>query len=191
MRVINYTEPIIIDNFLTHDECDSLVNNEGENVPSVISEGKEHILDKTWRNCSQKIVKDGNYDKNLLSKICVQSEKYFPNVKYTMEPPSILQYKPTEYYRPHYDSRNCHNRHYTIVVALNDGYEGGETEFPNLKREYKLKKGQALFFHNRDMDGNLTHYSYHGGKIVKSGEKWICNLWITIDRKSYCDSPGA
>lgn len=180
MRVVNYTEPVIVDKFLTHDECDYLINANGRYGPSVIGSGEHSQVNKSIRNCDQKIFLD-KIDNKLLSNVCVQIEKYLPNTKYTVEPLSVLRYKSSEYYRPHQDSSDYDKRHFTFVIALNDSYEGGETEFPNLKREYKLKKGQALFFHNRDNDGNMTHYSYHGGKKVNSGKKWICNLWITVD----------
>jgi prolyl 4-hydroxylase len=181
MRVINYTEPIIIDNFLTHDECDYLINVEGCFGPSTIGNDKTHMVDKTVRNCDQKIFKD-DIETSLLGNVCAQCEKYIPDYKIEIEPLSILRYRQNEYYRTHYDSSDFNKRHFTFVIMLSDDYEGGETEFPNLKREYKLKKGQALFFHNMDMNGNLTYYSYHGGKVVKSGEKWICNLWVTIEK---------
>ena len=183
MRVINYIEPVIIDNFLTHDECDYLINMKGILVPGSVGSDEYSQVNKTVRNCYQKMFK-GDLDKNLLSNICTQTEKYLPGIKHIIEPLSILRYRESEYYRPHYDAYVQDKRPFTFVIALNDSYEGGETEFPNLKRENKLKKGQALFFHNRDMDGNWTYYSLHGGKIVKSGEKWICNLWVTIDRGS-------
>jgi len=41
-------------------------------------------------------------------------------------------------------------RLYTIMIALNDDYEGGETIFPLLNKSYKLSKGDAIFFHTVD-----------------------------------------
>jgi hypothetical protein len=48
----------------------------------------------------------------------------------------------------------------------------------NLNKMYKLKKGDALFFHNFNNDGSSTKLSVHEGCIVKSGQKFICNTWI-------------
>jgi prolyl 4-hydroxylase len=67
---------------------------------------------------------------------------------------------------------------YTVILALNDEYEGGETEFPNLKKKYKLKAGDALFFHTLDNYELMTSKALHGGRPIKSGEKWVCNLWV-------------
>jgi len=69
-------------------------------------------------------------------------------------------------------------RLYTFIIALNDDYEGGETAFPNLNEKYKLNAGDALFFHTLDNYGLDTSDALHGGQPVKSGEKWVCNLWV-------------
>jgi prolyl 4-hydroxylase len=92
----------------------------------------------------------------------------------------VLRYKPGGFYKPHQDAfENEKNmRMYTFILALNDDYEGGETSFPNLNKEYKLDKGDALLFDTLDNYEFMTSKALHGGKPVKSGEKWICNLWV-------------
>jgi hypothetical protein len=73
------------------------------------------------------------------------------------------------------------SRLYTFILALTDDYDGGETEFPNINKSFKLKAGDALFFNTLDNYGLDTSRALHGGKPVKSGEKWICNLWVRQD----------
>ena len=93
----------------------------------------------------------------------------------------VIRYKEGGKYKPHQDTFNDmedNKRMYTVILALNDDYDGGETEFPNLGKEYKLKAGDALFFHTLDNYELMTSKALHGGKPVKSGEKWICNLWV-------------
>ena len=93
----------------------------------------------------------------------------------------VLRYKPGGHYKPHqdtFDDMKGNKRMYTIILALNDDYEEGETEFPNLNKKYKLKAGDALFFHTLDNYELMTSKALHGGRPVKSGEKWICNLWV-------------
>ena len=55
---------------------------------------------------------------------------------------------------------------------------GVETEFPNIKRRYRLEKGDAMFCNTLNNYECLTEKALHGGASVKSGEKWVCNLWI-------------
>ena len=69
-------------------------------------------------------------------------------------------------------------RLYTFILALNDGYDGGETEFQNLDKSFRLKAGDMLFFETLDNYELMTSKALHGGKPVKNGEKWICNLWV-------------
>ena len=64
----------------------------------------------------------------------------------------VVKYNPGGFYNVHQDA-NCfvdessdNERLYTVLVCLNDGFEGGETEFPEIGEKFKLKKGDALFF---------------------------------------------
>jgi predicted 2-oxoglutarate/Fe(II)-dependent dioxygenase YbiX len=92
----------------------------------------------------------------------------------------VVRYKPGGHYKPHQDAfKDDENmRMFTFILALNDGYEGGETVFPNLNKSYKLKAGDALFFDTVNNYNFITSKALHGGNPVKSGDKWICNLWV-------------
>ena len=78
----------------------------------------------------------------------------------------------------HHDYGPSAIRTHSILLYLNENYEGGETEFPNLNKQFKLNTGDILYFHNYDSHGNPTKLALHQGNVVKSGEKWICNLWV-------------
>ena len=68
----------------------------------------------------------------------------------------------------------------TILISLSDknDYEGGETRFSILDKNYKLDKGNAVLFYNLDEQGNELKNSTHGGLEINSGEKWIANIWL-------------
>jgi prolyl 4-hydroxylase len=68
----------------------------------------------------------------------------------------------------------------TILISLSDknDYEGGETRFSILDKNYKLDKGNAVLFYNLDEQGNELKNSTHGGLEINSGEKWIANIWM-------------
>jgi prolyl 4-hydroxylase len=99
----------------------------------------------------------------------------------------VVRYRPGGFFKPHYDSlkepyasdesmfQKGGHRDYTLLIALSDDYEGGETVFPNHRVRYKLKKGDALLFRNVNHKGELINF--HGGDPVRSGTKWIVNLW--------------
>ncbi|MEQ1566422.1 MAG: 2OG-Fe(II) oxygenase [Myxococcota bacterium] len=52
----------------------------------------------------------------------------------------------------------------TLVVYLNDGFEGGETEFPELGEVVAPRRGRALLFQHRVL---------HRASEVRSGEKVV------------------
>jgi len=124
-----------------------------------------------WLKASEDPVVD-----KLIRKCVSMTDRPFHNC----EDLQVLKYKPGGFYKPHQDTflDDKNKRMYTFIIALNDEYEGGETVFPNIKRRYRLEKGDALFFNTLNNYENITKKALHGGATVKSGEKWVCNLWI-------------
>ena len=108
-----------------------------------------------------------------------------------LEPSNVLHYDPGQEYRPHFDfvaAEDEHNfqrelavmgqRVCTFLVYLNDGYDGGETDFPRLDWRYKGKTGDALIFWNVSAKGERERDSIHAGLPVTKGEKWLFSQWI-------------
>lgn len=104
----------------------------------------------------------------------------------------VVKYNSGGFFKEHNDScfedsENCKafvnrggHRVATILVSLSDKneYEGGETRFSILDKNYKLDKGNAVIFYNLDEKGKELKNSTHGGLEIQSGEKWIANIWI-------------
>lgn len=103
---------------------------------------------------------------------------------HAMESPHILHYSVGEEFRPHFDTPENPNspgfrqRVLTFLMALNDDYEGGETEFPVIGGRWKGRSGSALFFWNVEPDGTLDRRTLHAGRPVTRGEKWLLSQWI-------------
>ena len=96
------------------------------------------------------------------------------------EPLQVLRYRPGGEYRPHFDAIPgfANQRAMTMLVWLNDDYEGGETHFPIPGLKLKGKPGDALLFHNTGADGRRDPASGHSGLPVTAGEKLIASRWI-------------
>lgn len=106
------------------------------------------------------------------------------------EPTQVLHYAVGQQFRPHHDFldpaapgfaeqlRLYGQRIATVLVYLNEGYEGGETVFPNLGISYKGRTGDALFFTNVDRAGEADPLTLHAGTPPTSGEKWVISQWI-------------
>ncbi|HWT12599.1 MAG TPA: 2OG-Fe(II) oxygenase [Allosphingosinicella sp.] len=96
------------------------------------------------------------------------------------EPLQVLRYRPGEEYKPHFDAIPgfANQRALTMLVWLNDDYEGGETLFMTPGRKLKGGVGDALLFRNTDSSGRRDDAAGHAGLPVTRGEKLIASRWI-------------
>jgi prolyl 4-hydroxylase len=173
-----YQEPVVIKNFISHEDCDFLMKFEPEKFKeSGILQQNNDTLNSNIRKSRQKVHNHESHEiimnvLNKCSKIAKKSISFFERIH-------IVHYKPGGFFKPHKDGDEAgHNRIYSFLIYLNDDYEGGETNFPLLNKSYKLDKGDALFFHNFNTNFSNTNLSTHEGCIVKNGEKWVANVWI-------------
>ena len=85
----------------------------------------------------------------------------------------LLKYEEGQFYRKHVDTAPWretpeHHRTFSIVLYLNDAFEGGRTIFPH--RAFKPRAGQALIF--------PSNWCYpHECEVVMSGTKLAAVTW--------------
>jgi predicted 2-oxoglutarate/Fe(II)-dependent dioxygenase YbiX len=114
----------------------------------------------------------------------------------TRAPPSffevakLLHYEPGQQFAVHGDfiqpstpelAREVHlrgQRAATLLVYLNDDYDGGETDFPRIGFRFKGRTGDALIFSNIDPAGAPDLETVHAGLPPTRGEKWLFSQWI-------------
>lgn len=106
------------------------------------------------------------------------------------EPVNVLHYDPGQKFDLHYDFidpevshfaddlRQRGQRQATALIYLNDDYEGGETDFPEIGYSFKGDVGDLLVFFNVDSEGKPDKSTLHAGTPPTSGEKWILSQWI-------------
>lgn len=106
------------------------------------------------------------------------------------EPTNFLHYKPGEQFTQHYDFLDNSSpgliadmqargqRVVTFLVYLNEGYDGGETDFPRVNYRFKGKTGDALMFGNVGPNGAPDLQTLHAGLPPTSGEKWLLSQWV-------------
>jgi hypothetical protein len=107
-----------------------------------------------------------------------------------LEPFAVLNYAPGEEYGDHVDYLDPANPAYaaelaqqgqrvaTCLIYLNDDFEGGETEFPQLSLRFKGGKGDALVFFNADAAGRPDTRTVHAGRTPTSGQKWLLSQFF-------------
>jgi len=163
-------------NFLSDDEREYIMREAKDNFyVSAVSE--DYVIDQQVRVCeSAWLNNDDPIIRDIIDRCLTHTDRPFIHCERLV----VVRYKPGGFYLPHQDADdNVKNiRMYTFILALNDDYKGGETSFPILEKEYKLQRGDALFFETLDNREMITPKAMHGGNHVKSGEKWICTLWV-------------
>ena len=107
-----------------------------------------------------------------------------------MEVPKVLHYAPGETFANHFDFLNPKEpayaaqlaergqRTHTLLVYLNEEYEGGETHFPKIDFKNRGARGDAFLFANVDAAGEPDYLTMHAGLAPESGEKWLFSQWI-------------
>ena len=107
-----------------------------------------------------------------------------------MEATAVLHYVVGQEFLPHHDfldeklpgpAKNIAQggqRILTFLLSLNDDYDGGETQFLELGRSYRGRKGNALFFWNVEPDGSPDRRLLHAGLPPTRGEKWMLSQWV-------------
>lgn len=120
-----------------------------------------------------------------VGKLCKQYQ-FYPVIggvksKSSREQIQILRYSPGEKYDYHSDTHDYQDRKqffrsFSVVVYLNDDFEGGGTDF--VHRHYKPKAGQALIFPS-------SWVFTHSGAEVVSGTKYVAVTWYYVTRQDY------
>ena len=134
-----------------------------------------------WLSPSDPVVKQ------IIERVCTITNLPFENC----EKMQVVKYEPNGFYNAHYDAscddkkecvefeKNGGQRVITMILYLNDDFTEGYTEFPNLKKQYKPEKYSGLLFYSLEKNGNKCHpLSLHAGMPVKSGTKYIANVWL-------------
>lgn len=87
-----------------------------------------------------------------------------------------VRYDPGQEFLVHVDGRD---RRQTMLLYLNEDFEGGETLFPDIDLAIAPRAGLAVAFRNLDPDGRIIPWSRHAGLPPRSGRKYACNIWIS------------
>lgn len=185
-----------IENLLTSEECDLLISHAkkvGLSDSVIVNNDllTESYYDKGSRSSKTVWVKDTEHD--IALKIAKLSEKLSGLPIINQESLQIAHYNEGGKFNPHYDAcntgtpeyrekinRNAGQRRVTLLIYLNDTFEGGETVFNKIGLIIKPKKGKGILFWNTSETEEILLNSMHCGEPVIKGEKWICTKWTHV-----------
>jgi prolyl 4-hydroxylase len=85
---------------------------------------------------------------------------------------------------PGYDQEIAANgqRVMTFLVYLNEDYDDGRTDFPELRIAHKGRRGEGLYFVNALKNNVPDLRTLHAGRPPTRGEKWIVSQFIRSRR---------
>jgi prolyl 4-hydroxylase len=93
-----------------------------------------------------------------------------------MEGSTVVHYRPGQAFSSRHDF--VEQRVVTFFAYLNDDYEGGETDFPELGIRHKGTKGEGLYFVNAFPDGKPDMRVTHAGLPPSQGDKWLVSQFV-------------
>ena len=90
---------------------------------------------------------------------------------FSNEPYNVIRYKTGDHYPNHYDGNTSLGRHLSVILYLNDDFEGGELYFKNFDLTIKPEAGMLLLF--------PSNYAYqHEARPITQGTKYAIVTWL-------------
>lgn len=182
------------EDFLSVDRCDYIIEKFGGDLAPLAvldskRESRDGVVDERFRIATGKFLMDR--DDGILSwirrKIAVMTGLPEEN----QEAPHLIRYDLGGKYEAHYDfflpndksfTEDCvlrgGQRAFTVIIYLNDDFEGGGTDLPRLNYMVEPRKGKVVAWKNLHEDGSPNVETLHAGLPVISGTKWILVTWV-------------
>ena len=117
-----------------------------------------------------------NYVKTEIQRLYIFYKSKFPKMESNMiNQIDLLKYTPGGKYEIHTDHYTTATRHLSIIINLNDNYEGGDLIFTDQKekeiKKFKLGKGTILFFPSNFMYPHII-------KTITKGTRYSIVSWL-------------
>lgn len=161
---------LMIDDFFTKEECDHFIDLSekiGYERATVGTESGSKVLDRI-RNNHRVLYNDMGLAVSLWKRLAEYAPRKIGNsVSIGLnELFRFYKYEEGQKFIKHIDESFIRNEaeasYYTFLIYLNDGYEGGETQFDDIN--IKPNRGMALIF---------LHSLSHEGTTIKNGIKYV------------------
>jgi hypothetical protein len=135
------------------------------------------VLDSNWIYAKNEIMQfAGNVCLSIMKKAQEGIDEYYKNFYPSINPmPAemiVLKYQTGQEYKQHVDAGTKNNRIVSMVMYLNDDYEGGNIEFPYLNFNLKPPANSMIFFPSNYIYAHIAH-------PVTEGTKYAVVQWIT------------
>ncbi len=176
---MNYLEAIIqLDGLISDDFCNEIIDSYKQfKMDNLFTYDK---VDKNVRNVLGYSLAPGvdpfNKIKKEIDKLCIYYRAKFPFiVTNEVQQIDLLKYGAGGKYEYHIDDYTNYSRSLSVIINLNDEYEGGDLVFSDQKKfevkRCKLKKGSIVFF--------PSNFMYpHKIETITKGTRYSIVAWI-------------
>ncbi|WP_251358451.1 2OG-Fe(II) oxygenase [Kangiella sp. TOML190] len=189
LTVVKGTLPpgvLMIQPFLSDAFCDELISkiNAEQKFKATIQDVKdvERNIESKTRNNEISSLGSLSDDLETLVNNFFKDEfiNYYKKNISSFEKPQALIYSKGGFYDYHADSENWDkhqkqwvksaNRDYSLLIYLNDDFDGGELTFPNFQMRLKPRKGMLLCFPS-------DHRYLHKAELTTQGHRYVIVSW--------------
>lgn len=173
--IINKT----FENFLSKEECLDIINSyDGTNLSNATIANQELNLSK--RKSKIDFVEIENLSEKLFN--FIKNEIIFKNSSFDkIKKFQFTKYEVGDFYGWHTDyGKNNPDRYVSLVILLNDDYEGGELKYKDVNsgEEFTFKRGTGNLF-------VFSSYTLHMVTPVTKGERYSLVNWLGITQTNF------
>lgn len=174
----------ILDNEITGDECNSIIELGIKNLKPARVLGKEipgyRTAENGWIYETTPLLKNLKERISSLTNLPIENQEHPQIVKYEIGGEYKQHHDFFHTNQPYYDSvtKQGGQRFFSCLYYLNSDFTGGETHFPIKNITITPRVGRLLIWKNIKENGELDHDSLHSGLPVISGTKWILIIWV-------------
>lgn len=186
---------IELNSFLTPAECDEIIEIARESgnmkVAETLDTGNDTLSSYSPDKRSSKTVFLPDSSSPIIEKIAEYFADWTGLPIENQEQIQVASYDAEGKFDDHYDAcdsspevcerfnRGSGHRVATMLIYLNDDYEGGHTVFGKVDPVIDIRPriGKAILFED-SLDEEIILESMHRGEQVSKGNKWICTKWV-------------
>jgi prolyl 4-hydroxylase len=187
----DYIYPTVYKDFVSKDEAEYIKTTAAPLFKESEVVGEDNNDNKVLKNIRDSktawIEKNDPVVKQIIMRVCSIHNIPFENA----ENLQVVKYGKGGFYREHHDSvyeDDESNKQFlslgghrilTMLIYLNDDFDGGATRFVNIKKDIKPPKHGSILFYPLDKQFKRCHpKALHAGLPLESGEKIIANVWL-------------
>lgn len=170
----DFSHPLVwtVDDVLAASACDALLARlaPGPWLAATVNRSEGRAVDRQVRNNELALVDDAALARDLFERLRPDLPERLKGMTITglKERMRCYRYRVGEYFAPHgdqsYPGGPGERSLLTLMIYLNDDFEGGQTAFLDLGKVIEPRRGRALLF---------QHMVLHEGRAVTRGVKYV------------------